>query len=181
MLILRITTQTKGYKMGFDLYSTKKHHEEKGGYFRNSVWSWRPLADYVLEHTGVIEEKDKRLWHSNDNLQVSKETAQQIANQLKALIEQGHTDKHIKEIEQTRKNASEHNKQVAKIFELLKLKVEMETGKEAPIPRDYPKEDHDLWEFIYHLQDPRESYPFTMENVKEFIEFCEHSEGFTIG
>jgi len=166
--------------MGFDLYSTKKHHTEKGGYFRNTVWYWRPLADYVLEHTGVIDEKDKRLWHSNDNLHVSKETAQQIANQLKALIEQGHTKKHIKKIEQIRKSAIEHNTKVAKLFELLKLKVEKETGKEAPIPREYPKEDHDLWEFICNLQDYRYSYSFDMENVKDFIEFCEHSEGFTI-
>jgi hypothetical protein len=33
--------------MGFDLYGLKATNET-GEYFRNSCWSWRPLAEYVL-------------------------------------------------------------------------------------------------------------------------------------
>ena len=39
--------------MGFDLYGNNKENSE-GEYFRNNVWWWRRLADYVCEHTKVI-------------------------------------------------------------------------------------------------------------------------------
>ena len=46
--------------MGFDLYGNSKNKE--GEYFRNNVWWWRRLADYVCEYTGVVDEKDKEQW-----------------------------------------------------------------------------------------------------------------------
>ena len=30
-----------------------KYLEQSGTYFRNNVWWWRPLAEYVIEHTKV--------------------------------------------------------------------------------------------------------------------------------
>jgi hypothetical protein len=41
--------------MGFDLYSTKNN-----AYFRNNVWWWRRLASYVIDKTGVVDEKERR-------------------------------------------------------------------------------------------------------------------------
>jgi len=38
--------------MGFDIYGSSPK-SEKGKYFRNSVWWWRPLAEFVLEHCDV--------------------------------------------------------------------------------------------------------------------------------
>ena len=38
--------------MGFDLYSLGNHKNENGEYFRNSVWGWRRLADFVCQKTG---------------------------------------------------------------------------------------------------------------------------------
>jgi hypothetical protein len=72
--------------MGFDLYSTGKHKNKNGEYFRNNVWHWRRLAEFVCEHTGVVEEEHKKYWQSNDNHEVDGETALQIAKQLRALI-----------------------------------------------------------------------------------------------
>ena len=43
--------------MGFDLYGNSNSE-----YFRNNVWWWRRLADYVCEFTGVVDEKDKKKW-----------------------------------------------------------------------------------------------------------------------
>ena len=45
--------------MGFDLYSLGNHKNENGEYFRNNVWGWRRLAEFVCEKTGVVEEKNK--------------------------------------------------------------------------------------------------------------------------
>jgi hypothetical protein len=77
--------------MGFDLYSTGKHKNKNGEYFRNNVWHWRRLAEFVCEHTGVVEEEHKKYWQSNDNHEVDGETALQIAKQLRALIKDGIT------------------------------------------------------------------------------------------
>ena len=38
-----------------------KYQEQKGTYFRNNVWWWRPLAHYVLEYTKVINEDKKKI------------------------------------------------------------------------------------------------------------------------
>jgi hypothetical protein len=71
----RTLTTNKEKKMGFDLYSTGKHKNKNGEYFRNNVWHWRRLAEFVCEHTGVVEEEHKKYWQSNDNHEVDGETA----------------------------------------------------------------------------------------------------------
>jgi len=174
------TNLTKEKKMGFDLYSLGNHKTENGEYFRNNVWWWRRLADFVCTHTGVVEEKDKPEWQSNGGHEVSEEQAMQIAKQLKALIKDGTVSKAIKEVEQEMAKAEENNKFVDRCHEMLRDKVEKETGKENLAPADYPKDDHDTWDWIQSKYSYGSSYPFTMENVERFIEFCEQSNGFRI-
>lgn len=166
--------------MGFDLYSLGNHKTDKGEYFRNNVWWWRRLADFVCEHTGVIEEKDKPEWQSNGGHEVSEEQAKQIALQLKALIKDGTVSKAIIEVEQEMEKAEKNNKFVQRCHDMLEKKVEKETGKTNLAPADYPKDDHDTWDWIQSKYSYGSSYPFTMENVQEFIEFCEQSNGFRI-
>jgi|TARA_Y100000052_G_C2909901_1_gene61861 hypothetical protein len=166
--------------MGFDLYSLGNHKNENGEYFRNNVWGWRRLAEFVCDKTGVIEENDKPEWQSNGGHVVSEETAFQIAKQLKALIKDGTVSKVIIEVEKEIEKADENNKFVQRCHDMLAKKVEAETGKSNLAPADYPKDDHDTWEWIQSNYDYRSSYPFTMENVEEFIKFCENSRGFRI-
>ena len=166
--------------MGFDLYSLGQHKTEKGEYFRNNVWWWRRLAQFVCEHTGVIEHEDKPAWQHNEGHEVSGEKAKQIANQLRALIDNGMVKKAINETKEDTKKAETNNAQVNKLHEMLRKKVEAETSKKGLAPRDYPAEDHDTWNWIQSKYDYGSSYPFTLENVKEFIEFCEDSNGFRI-
>ena len=166
--------------MGFDLYSTGKHKSEKGEYFRNSVWGWRRLAEFVCEQTGVIEEKDKEHWQHNNGHEVSSEVANQIAKQLRALINNGTVARAIEEVKQEEERAEANNKFVEMCHTMLREKVERDTGKTGLAPRDYPKDDHDCWDWIQKRYDYGSSYPFTLENVEEFIEFCENSNGFKI-
>jgi hypothetical protein len=105
----------------------------------------------------------------------------QIAKQLRALIKDGTVSKAIHQVEEETKEAEENNKFVDILHEMLREKAEKETGKKGLAPRDYPKEDHDTWDWIQSKYNYGSSYPFTMENVEEFIEFCESSNGFTIG
>ena len=106
--------------------------------------------------------------------------AKQIANQLKALIDNGTVDKAIAEVKQEEEKANINNKQVDKLHQMLRSKVEQEVGKKNLAPLDYPEEDHKTWDWIQSKYSYGSSYPFTKENVMEFIQFCEESNGFTI-
>ena len=62
--------------MGFDLVG------QNGQGFRNNVWWWRPLWDYVCEHCD-LSEKAKQSGNYNDGYLVDKDTAIHIADTLK--------------------------------------------------------------------------------------------------
>ena len=47
-------------------------------------------------------------------------------------------------------------------------------------PRDYPEPYYKKWDEIYEQTDYRANYPFSIDNVKEFIEFARNSGGFRI-
>jgi len=161
--------------MGFDLMSTGNHKTKKGEYYRNNVWWWRPLAQYIITYTGCVEERHAERWAYNDGHKVIEQEAKAIAKQLKHLIETGHAKKHAEEYEKERKKAENFNKKVQKELEAFEKKV----GKDKA-PNDYSKEDKKKWDSIWEKKSWTANYPFSVENVKEFAEFCEDSGGFTI-
>ena len=166
-----------------DKYFKKKskyQEEVVGDYFRNNVWWWRPLASYVIKFTGCIDENDQVAWSENGGHEVDDQTAKQIHNQLKVLIESGHTKKFENDYEKERLKAEKHNDKVEKELEKFCKSVEKKLGKTNLAPMNFPKADHDKWERIYHKKKWHASYPFSVENVKEFAEFCRFSGGFKI-
>ena len=166
--------------MGFDI-SGLNPKNEKGEYFRNNVWYWRPLAEYVLKETKVIDEKDQEGWHYNDCHEVSKEDAEQIAKQLDHLIKSGHCKKFAQAWEKRREKIEKHNEQVEKELEKHCEEVKTRLNDIGLAPKDFPKEDHDKWEEIYNKRNSDGSYPFEEENVKEFLNSVKIVVGFTIG
>ena len=179
-------------KMDWDKPTTeeeRKEHFKKldeyekevvGDYFRSNVWWWRPLASYVINYTGCVDENDAEMWSTNDGHEVDGETAQQIHNQLQVLIESGHTQKFQDDYEKERVKAEKHNDKVEKELKKFCESVEKKLGKTNLAPMDFPKADHDEWERIYHKRKWNASYPFSVEHVKEFAEFCRFSGGFKI-
>ena len=179
-------------KMDWDKPTTeeeRKEHFKKldeyekevvGDYFRSNVWWWRPLASYVIKYTGCVDENDAEMWSTNDGHEVDDETAQQIHNQLQVLIESGHTQKFQDDYEKERLKAEKHNDKVEKELKKFCDSVEKKLGKTNLAPADFPKADHDEWERIYHKRKWNASYPFSVEHVKEFAEFCRFSGGFKI-
>ena len=157
-----------------------KYQEQKGTYFRNNVWWWRPLAHYVLEYTKVISQNDKEKWYYNDCHEITKQEALQIAKQLRHLINSGHTKKFSRDWEARRKKIEKHNDKVEKKLEEHCQDVFKKLGKTIA-PRDFPKKDYDKWQRIYNEKNSDGSYPFSIKNVEEFAEFCEYSGGFSIG
>ncbi len=158
----------------------KFESENKGFYFRNNVWWWRPLAQYVIEHTKVITDQKKIEGFSyNDGVEINEEEAVQIAKQLKHLIKTGHTKKYEEEYMAVYKKAELHNKKVQKELESFQKAMDKKHGKDIA-PANYPKEDYEKWNAIYLKKDFNGGYPFSERNVKEFAEFAEESGGFKI-
>ena len=162
----------------FDLRD--KYTSQSGTYFRNNVWWWRPLAHYVLEETLIIPEDRKESWGYNDCSEVSQKEAEMIARQLRYLIKSGHTKRYEANWEARRKTLEVYNDKVEKELEEHCQEVYKKLGKTVA-PKDFPKKDHDKWEKIYRKRNSDASYPFSIENVEEFAEFCENCGGFTIG
>ena len=179
-------------KMDWDKPTTeeeRKEHFKKldeyekevvGDYFRSNVWWWRPLASYVIKYTGCVNEDDAEMWGTNDGHEVDGETAQQIHNQLQVLIESGHTQKFQDDYEKERLKAEKHNDKVEKELEKFCDSVEKKLGKTNLAPADFPKADKEKWDEIWNKRKWSASYPFNVEHVKDFAEFCRFSGGFRI-
>lgn len=169
-------TERDEYFSALDNYEA----ENKGYYFRNNVWHWRPLAQYVIEHTKVITDQKKiDGFNCNDGVLISNEEAVQIAKQLKHLIKTGHTKKYEEEYMDVYKKAELNNKKVREEMDVFQKAMDKKMGEDVS-PSSYPKADYKNWEAIYNKMDDNGSYPFSEKNVQEFAEFAELSGGFTI-
>jgi hypothetical protein len=78
--------------MGMDLYGLKPT-TETGTYFRNSVWYWRPLANYIAEVAPYIYASSggDTTWHFNDGRGLTSSQAKKLATLLASEIESGNT------------------------------------------------------------------------------------------
>tara|TARA_R100000458_G_C8258327_1_gene234122 strand:+ start:780 stop:1208 length:429 start_codon:yes stop_codon:yes gene_type:complete len=119
----------------FDGYM-KWHNDNPGVYFRNNIWSWRPLWSFVCkECDDILTARDAEMGSYNDGHKISKTKSLRIAKRLKKLLNDGEVDLH-------------------------------KAGYDAHV-----EAVNDEW---------AKSYPFTIENVVNFAEFCEQSGGFEI-
>tara|TARA_R100000995_G_scaffold76504_1_gene46152 strand:+ start:152 stop:748 length:597 start_codon:yes stop_codon:yes gene_type:complete len=172
---------TKEEKEEYFKAREKFEEENPGHYFRNNVWWWRPLANYVLqlmenEFTG----KEQASWHHNDGYEVSEEQAKKIADKLEKELKTNRV-KTIEEFYKVKmKKAEEENKIVGQKHEELKKIVAEKTGKNNLVPREYPEPFNSQWNDIQKQFNYDSSYPFSEENVIDFMKFCRSSGGFQI-
>ena len=136
-----------------DEYYEKKwkfEEENVGAYFRNNVWWWRGLWDYVCEVCDdVISEDDWNEGHSNSGLTINAITSVIISKKLNLQIESGKTQSYVDLWEARRKLAEDHNKGL----------------KKGTSDKNYK------WEA---------SYPLHIDNIQHFADFCLDSGGFQI-
>ena len=147
--------------MGFDIYGTKAT-SKKGEYFRNNVWWWKPLADYVTSNCKISNED----WDNNSGHEVSEADSIKIADTLDKLIKLGHTKKYEKDYTASLKK-----------LPLVKCDLCKGTGKRDD---EYLKGECNVCKGTGKEKDFKTHYPFSEENVKDFSEFCRESGGFTI-
>tara|TARA_B100000963_G_scaffold265735_1_gene233959 strand:- start:4900 stop:5505 length:606 start_codon:yes stop_codon:yes gene_type:complete len=153
--------------------------ENPGVYFRNNVWWWRPLWHYVcIACHGILSGKDIANGQFNGGHRISKTKSLRIAAKLRARIKSGdvvdYYDRHQKEYNE----AKEHNKKIQILIDTLHERVKEQYGD--IVPRDYPEPHKTDWDNLQAQKKWEASYPFDINNVKEFAEFCEQSGGFEI-
>ena len=158
-----------------------EYTSQSGTYFRNNVWWWRPLADYVLRFTKVIPEDQWEVWGYNDCTEISQQDAEMISQQLDHLIKSGHCKAYADKFEKQRLKIEKQNDKIEKQLDKFCKSVEKKLGKTNLAPNDFPEEDKKKWDSIYDKKNFNGNYPFSVDNVKEFSEFCKNSGGFTIG
>lgn len=152
--------------MGFDLHGLKAK-SKRGEYFRNNCWWWRPLWEFVCNVCEDILNPDQReRGNCNDGIIVSDQQCQEIAERLGGIIKAGDHRKYAMEW-------TEFHKAIPDI----KCYMCKGTGKR-----------HDA--FVQGKcnvcggkgeRRPDEcSYPFSAENVEEFLAFVRTSGGFEI-
>ena len=67
--------------MGMDVYGTDPS-AEVGEYFRNNVWWWHPLADFIIETYPDLASKVEG-WHYNDGDGLGASDATELARRIK--------------------------------------------------------------------------------------------------
>ena len=154
----------------------EKYHdwqeENCGTYFRNNVWAWRPLWNFV---TGIcndiLTEKDIEAGSWNDGHKISKTKATRIANRLLNMIKDGQ----VKEYEKRyKKHLASLNQVDCDICDA--------TGKRQKPPKTGAGMSMicNGCNGVGKVDDWAKSYPFSEDNVREFANFCANSGGFRI-
>ena len=136
-----------------------------GIYFRNNVWWWRPLWQFVCEQfPDLISDEDAERGCSNSGLLIDADKSMRIGVELTVMLDCGdvqeHSDMYKAELEalpQVDCYVCDNNNRG------YKKKKECKACKQTGLKDDWAK-----------------SYPFDVENVREFAQFCLESGGFEI-
>jgi len=152
--------------MGFDVYGVDSKNK-KGEYFRNNCWWWRPLWEYVyLVCKDIISEKEFEKGMYNDGFKFNEDKALEISERLKFEVKDGETKKYEKSYKEELEAKSDVVCDICKgkgtrDDKYVKGKCNGCGGKGKRRPSS-----------TY--------YPFSQENVEEFIVFTRNSGGFEI-
>ena len=150
---------------------TDWQEENCGTYFRNNVWGWRPLWNFVTAMCNdFLTEKDIEQGYYNDGHKISKTKAGKIAKKLYNLIEKGDVEAY----------ESAYKRNLASL-EQIYCDICDATGKRQKPPETGAGDmecngcngtgKKDAW---------AKSYPFSVDNVRQFANFCANSGGFEI-
>lgn len=154
--------------MGMDV-NGKAATSETGEYFRNNAWWWRPLARYCCAVAPEIAAKCQ-YWQSNDGDGLSAADSIALAAALQTEIDAGRTATTEKEYTAGLEAMPDEN-----------CKICGGTGKRAEPPACGPGTlpcngcDH-----TGKVRPSQCNYPFSAENVQEFVNFLRDCGGFEI-
>ena len=171
--------------MGMDVFD-KNTTSEKGGYFRNNVWWWRPLWMYCeAEHADIVNGVENAQY--NDGAGLDADGAYKLGVALLADVESGKTKEWGDEY-----RAWQDSLPMVPCSHCGATGIRTdEVGQDMGMPtRELDAEDAEKFGRTHgwcngccgagETKDWACSYPFDSENVKAFAEFCVDSGGFEI-
>ena len=148
--------------MGFDV-SGLQPKSEKGDYFRNNVWWWRPLWFFVSQACEkILTEEDIEHGEYNDGWEISEGKATLIAEELAKLISQGEVKKYEEEY-------------MANIKKLPKTQICEYCEGTGKRNDEHVKGKCNVCEGDGKTDPWQCNYPFAEQNVVEFMNFCNES------
>jgi len=164
----------------------KYRQENKGVYFRNNWWFWRPMWDFVNEKCNdLIDQELYDKGHGNDG-DVDQELAIDISKRILTKEVLDEAKRKQEEYDKDAKPKQKFNELLNKAGHLYFDEIIKPTypDKKNLTPADLEKLNKDAYKkwhaLMFDLQYREPSYPFSWENVQEFGEFCAQSGGFEI-
>lgn len=157
-----------------DVYG-KAPKSEKGEYFRNNVWWWRPLWDYVEQVAPDLV--DGVSGHYNDGDGLEAEGAEQLSRILKIRLSDGSVEAYEKEYKAFLESLPNEMCDFCDGVGIVQVKegwpdyVEGEITFRDPCNACNGTKEKEPWQ---------KHYPFSAENVREFADFLADSGGFEI-
>ena len=154
--------------------------DNPGDYFRNNVWWWRPLWNFVCNTCDdFLSERDMEAGDYNDGRKIAKYKAIKIGKRLSENLADGTVDMVYRRYELTKAKADVHNKKVEKEMDKISEQCKDKHGKDL-VPAHYPEPYKTMWNDMYSTKMWESDYPFNKSNIEEFAKFCLQSGGFTI-
>ena len=156
-----MTWEERGKDFNKDKKLESKYWEEyeaeqddnPGSYFRSNVWWWRTMWMYVYFNSeDILTEEDYENCQHNSGHEISEEKATALAKRMLEHIESGEA-----------KGFEEHHKKEMSDAKMNNEKIKAETGESYG----------DNWDW-------RGDYPFDVNQLREFAEFCSQSGGFRV-
>ena len=151
-----------------------------GIYFRNSVWCWRPLANFMRKHCDWFTQEQQARLHDNSGFEFSEHEALTIADTLQKKVDDGTAEKDEARNKKNRKLAEKWNKGIHAQQDELEKEVKKATGDAKLVPYNYPEHFKKKWDDLQKQRDWKDSYPFEVRNVKRFIAFLRECGGFSV-
>ena len=151
-----------------EYYDIKSEYEDNnaGYYFRNNVWWWRPLWNFVcMACEDFLSEKDAEAGFYNDGKKIAKYKAIKIGKRLSKLIADGTVDAMVEDYNVKAAESKKHNETVQK--EIDKISAECKEKHGDLVPADYPEPYKTQWDKAYSKKTWSDSYPFNKENVED--------------
>jgi len=171
--------------MGMDVMG-KNSTSKRGSYFRNNVWWWHPLAGFITTHHSEIADKCED-WHSNSGYGLNGSNSRKLAQLLQADIDSGFASQYET---QYRNEMASLPRTDCIICDATGIRSDELGVKNGFTTKELSAENQILtgrtlgWcngcDGAGTTESFEANYPFSVENVQEFVDFLKECGGFSI-